>query len=625
MSGFSFNFSGDDIEDDGSTSNNPIISTSTQDERMQDTPDVPVRRHNLQELLSDLPSRIAYSTTLLIAPQGIRQTLIPRRALFDVKMQLMAEADDSSLTAAAGLGASDIETHVYEGGFKAWEGAVDLARLVLARGPRRDLDEASRLDAVVELGCGQALPSLVLFQHMLRAELTGKGFVLADYNDSVLRLVTLPNIVLVWALERAQELFEVAPSVDEDGRLVHGDGDLEITDELKSRFAEELEQRGLELLFLSGPWGSDLVKQLPLQQDMAVLVLAAETIYSPASLASFTDTLIDVLQRVKMGKGIVASKRVYFGVGGGVDEFKERAGKCGAVAAEVENSGIEGCDRSLGSGVGRCLLEAIDVIQPVPVQATLGEMAQYKATLARRLPCHQPLEFHVHSLSKHRKYSKNRRILQPWRNLRLSYPLAIQALQILSADSSNHVDGEEAHFAAGATYDKLMAPFFPPPNLLLSDGCPHARMRERWDPVMGNLGAAHSEFRQVARQWFSELPLATEIQLYRTMKYMSWRLILVPTLGVSPGGDEAREIERLQEDVLRGQFSVLPRTPCHAPASVATRRLCREEPRRSRQPPNHGDQQPGSQEPGLSPHRPIPQLLPLRKDHWQTTPQRQQP
>jgi len=125
--------------------------------------------------------------------------LIPRRALFDVRMQIMAESSSSDAQSAApssptlstssttsspkvylnngitkkkkrrdlngnkmvdrqnsegseiGLGDVDIEQNVYEGGFKSWEGAVDLARLVLERGPRKDIDELSRVDSVVEV------------------------------------------------------------------------------------------------------------------------------------------------------------------------------------------------------------------------------------------------------------------------------------------------------------------------------------------------------------------------------------------------------------------------------------------------------------------------------------------
>lgn len=49
----------------------------------------------------------------------------------------MAE-DDPGAEDLAGLGDSDIEQNVYEGGFKSWEGAMDLALLVMDREERTD-------------------------------------------------------------------------------------------------------------------------------------------------------------------------------------------------------------------------------------------------------------------------------------------------------------------------------------------------------------------------------------------------------------------------------------------------------------------------------------------------------
>jgi protein-histidine N-methyltransferase len=46
---------------------------------------------------------------------------------------------------------SDIRTGVYEGGFKTWECSVDLASILLDRGPRKDIDELVRCDQIVEV------------------------------------------------------------------------------------------------------------------------------------------------------------------------------------------------------------------------------------------------------------------------------------------------------------------------------------------------------------------------------------------------------------------------------------------------------------------------------------------
>jgi len=86
-------------------------------------------------------------------------------------MQIMAEAEDdenesneagatngkdvrtkaNNMLETLGLGDADISQNVYEGGFKSWEGAMDLARLLLERGPRKDIDDLERCDGVIEV------------------------------------------------------------------------------------------------------------------------------------------------------------------------------------------------------------------------------------------------------------------------------------------------------------------------------------------------------------------------------------------------------------------------------------------------------------------------------------------
>lgn len=65
-------------------------------------------------------------------------------------MQLMAE-DEEGGEEKVNLDDSDIRTNVYEGGFKSWECSFDLAKLLLDRGPRKDLDDLCRVDHVVEV------------------------------------------------------------------------------------------------------------------------------------------------------------------------------------------------------------------------------------------------------------------------------------------------------------------------------------------------------------------------------------------------------------------------------------------------------------------------------------------
>ena len=86
---------------------------------------------------------------------------------------------------------------------------------------------------------------------------------------------------------------------------------------------------------------------------MNTLVLASETIYSPSALESFASATVGILKEVRLGKAMIAAKRMYFGVGGSVDAFKVTCAQLGAVVADIENHGLD-----LGAeGVRRCLLE----------------------------------------------------------------------------------------------------------------------------------------------------------------------------------------------------------------------------------------------------------------------------
>lgn len=201
---------------------------------------------------------------------------------------------------------------------------------------------------VLELGAGTALPTLTLFQHAL-ANAIPMTFVLQDYNDFVLRLVTLPNLLLTWAATTSDHAglrpdFERSPL-----------GDLEVTESLIQRFLYDMSSKAISLIFLSGSWSSaKLASLIPHSApDLGLLVLASETIYSPTSTANFVALLAILLKRVKMAKAMIAAKRVYFGVGGSVDGLKEACRERGMVAYEIENHGVPGMD----GGVGRALIE----------------------------------------------------------------------------------------------------------------------------------------------------------------------------------------------------------------------------------------------------------------------------
>lgn len=283
--------------------------------------------------------------------------IVGRRELFDVRTQLMAEDDVDEAGSGnaghaeliAGLEQGDLKPNFYEGGFKTWECALDLSDVLLSD-ESQDLLKDEKGFHVIELGCGTAIPSLTLFAQLLSsspisseaaAEQTPRfRFTLADYNSTVLRMVTLSNFLLTWWINssasprRASEdsHLSIAEITEED------EGELDIDAAIMESFQTDLANRGIVLDFISGGWSPQFV-ELVLKSDNHItntptLILASETIYSPSSLGVFSETLLALLrnstgsseaeqqeQHRPKSTAFVAAKKVYFGVGGGVDEF----------------------------------------------------------------------------------------------------------------------------------------------------------------------------------------------------------------------------------------------------------------------------------------------------------------
>lgn len=78
--------------------------------------------------LSVLPSQLYYNR-LAISGTPI---VIARREIFDIRTQLMAEDNEGhdNEELISGLEEGDLKPNFYEGGFKTWECALDLAKLV---------------------------------------------------------------------------------------------------------------------------------------------------------------------------------------------------------------------------------------------------------------------------------------------------------------------------------------------------------------------------------------------------------------------------------------------------------------------------------------------------------------
>lgn len=137
---FSFGFAGEDISDDEQRGPSPhrapapVPTPAASAFPVPGKPQLPATLHGLAGMLAQLPSKIAYGTLDVTLDDGTA-VQIPRRELWDVRVQLMAEDDVVQAgSAAEGLGAHDVKTGVYEGGFKSWESSVDLVKVLAANG-----------------------------------------------------------------------------------------------------------------------------------------------------------------------------------------------------------------------------------------------------------------------------------------------------------------------------------------------------------------------------------------------------------------------------------------------------------------------------------------------------------
>ncbi|ETI25788.1 hypothetical protein G647_02562 [Cladophialophora carrionii CBS 160.54] len=418
---FSFGFSGEDIEDDGEIQEQDALAKGMSVHTVSDgepTSSVPVllpKRHSLEELLASLPSQISYNI-LSVPPQSSSRKessfdsskggistdntaiKIYRRSLFDMRAQLMAEANpsasesDSADTLLAGLENGDLSSGIYEGGFKTWECALDLASLLISPFSRLPIDQHGKQDwEIIELGAGSAIPSLTILGEFLRRRQTSGDspnhghlkLTLCDYNVDVLRLATAPNVLLnylfalgnaslAWSSTSSTSSLSLSHQANED----EGDVDLEGLggDALVRGTVKDLLAHKVSVDFISGGWGSEFVDLInshshsssatssspPPTRPAHLLILASETIYSPASIKTFSQTLISLLRTHQQrngpkspetgtAKAWLAAKQVYFGVGGGVDEF----------AREVEHLGgrSQVIFERKDTGIGRVVLE----------------------------------------------------------------------------------------------------------------------------------------------------------------------------------------------------------------------------------------------------------------------------
>jgi len=151
----------------------------------------------------------------------------------------------------------------------------------------------------------------------------------------------LPNILLTWAKVTRKESWEA-------------DGELEIDSAVIKEFLTTLADHHVRLSFFSGAWSPDFVRIVRgnmTASQSSLTIIGAETIYSPAALKSFAETLMDLLETLPDGEktSLVAAKRVYFGVGGSMEDFCDMVRTKGGVIEQI---------REESDGVRRVVVEA---------------------------------------------------------------------------------------------------------------------------------------------------------------------------------------------------------------------------------------------------------------------------
>mmetsp|Transcript_3443 Transcript_3443/g.5730 ORF Transcript_3443/g.5730 Transcript_3443/m.5730 type:complete len:379 (+) Transcript_3443:40-1176(+) len=373
---FAFNFQlspdGDEPTADDSTTA-PRLSAQQQLSPKSQLPPPPAARirkfsfmEGVKEMIIEKSLQRLESDELLTLSDGhsLRKVVVSSstRVATTTAQQSSSSSSDEAIYNELEKQGTDIIPGTYEGGLKVWECSLDLCRYLSDH-----RDTLKQPSFAMELGCGHGLPLCCILRNGLASTTTTTNgsiittkVLFADFNDFVLKDVTMANILLN---TEGHSVEEVAASV------VFGAGDW-------LAMSTQLEQNAAELA------NGAQQQQQPLlpSNGRFDLILAAETTYT-AEAAAETAMLLSKHLAAKDSVGLVATKRYYFGCGGGSDAFRTAANACQA-------SIIEGCSYDLsvetvevfddGSGNIRELLKVTLLEQQSGVVAT-SELHQLPA------------------------------------------------------------------------------------------------------------------------------------------------------------------------------------------------------------------------------------------------------
>lgn len=296
---FTFGFNEDDSDTDQPVVNIEPVNRTKYLDGMTKIEKIP-KVHDLKDILQSLLDvRISYE----VFETPINHNIVYRRELYDIKHQIMCEDNDSTFDFT-----SDLQKNVYEGGFKSWECSYDL------------IDKLEKIESnfsqvsILDMGCGTGLPSSYLLLNFFKNGITSKRIILTDFNYDVLRLVTVPNLLLNWLSLKDPHIVD---EFIQRQKFNLDDHEIKITIDLIDAFIMDLSNSLIELAFISGSWGHQFNQLVGL--NTIDLLLSSETIYSQETLPIIAESIIQLVNNG--GRIILAAKNIYFGVGGSIIEF----------------------------------------------------------------------------------------------------------------------------------------------------------------------------------------------------------------------------------------------------------------------------------------------------------------
>lgn len=331
--GFSFNFEARALSDDELVEQEVAQAVSNEPEcrpAQVSAPLQPPKVHSLESVLESLKDvKITFDDYTTAGGN-----VVYRRQLFDVRHQLMCEDEDQHVGQDVDLkqilikeNDIDLKANVYEGGFKSWECSYDLIDYMA----KSSILAEGTTSLFLDLGCGTALPCCFLFTEHTRRRVKNVTYILSDYNYDVLRLVTVPNLLIHWASTLEPIILDKLTCVA-NGPESNSD-ELLITEQLIRAFLQDLNDRQCTIKLISGSWGPGFNKLV--EHDKIDYMVSSETIYSPQTLPLVAETISEV----KAATTVVAAKNIYFGVGGSVAEFLQCLEKLHINAFQVHEMG----------------------------------------------------------------------------------------------------------------------------------------------------------------------------------------------------------------------------------------------------------------------------------------------